>query len=270
MDRELTQFQLSHIVDLKSFLESSKASYLRTDLGRYQRSNEEALSEEDRDEIDTFARLKLKDYAQRLRHLESYETKRQQSKQHFRFNKSQATALNTHRKGILLSLGQELRSTSKLLLSMQETRLSRSRDIEIGDYSRRLASINVKSAKFELKDEVSERPELQELSQEQLQILQTENNEILNAKLEDLAKVENIHKSVVEIAQLEAQLSSHLQVQSENISNLVSDHDMTEVDLVEGNKILKKAKSKGNYASKVVMFTALLLGFILLFFDFIN
>lgn len=160
-----------------------------------------------------------------------------------------------------------------MLLDMQEIRLSRKRDIELGDFDSKISAVNVESLNYNMIPEsldTNRSDPFTELSSEQLQLLQSENSEILDAKLEDLAKVEQISRSVVEIAQLESQLAAHLTVQSENINNLVNEHDLTEVDIVEGNKILKKAKSKGNYASKVVMFTACLLGFIILFYDTIS
>jgi len=255
-------------------LESVRPRYLLSDSSKYnQRASTENLTESERDEIDTQSRIELKKYDERLKYLEKYEKKRANSKQFSIFNKSQSSAINKHREGILLSLNFELRDTSKMLLDMQETRLSRKRDIELGDFDKKIASVNVEAFDQELIPETLDQKgnnPFNELSQEQLQVLQNENSEILDAKLEDLAKVEQISKSVIEIAQLESQLAAHLTVQSENITNLVNEHDLTEVDIVEGNKILKKAKSKGNYASKIVMFTACMLGFIILFYDAIS
>ncbi|CCH43261.1 Syntaxin [Wickerhamomyces ciferrii] len=230
----------------------------------------EKKRESERDEIDTQSRIELKKYDERLKFLESYEQKRSNSKQFSIFNKSQSSAINKHREGILLSLSYELRDTSKLLLDMQETRLSRKRDVDLGNFDPKISSINAESFNIDLIPEIpNNENEFNQLSQEQLQTLQQENSEILDAKLEDLAKVEQISKSVIEIAQLESQLGAHLTIQSENIQNLVNEHDLTEIDIVEGNKILKKAKGKGNYASKIVMFTAITLGSIILFYDFI-
>lgn len=215
----------------------------------------------------------MKKYDERLKYLERYEQKRINSKQYSLFSKSQSSAINKHREGILLSLSFELRDTSKMLLNMQETRLSRKRDIELGNFDSSLSAVNVESLNYDLIPESMDRNQsdpFAELSQEQLQVLQGENSEILDAKLEDLAKVEQISRSVIEIAQLESQLAAHLTVQSENINNLVNEHDMTEVDIVEGNKVLKKATRKGNYATRIVMFTAALLGGILIFYDAIS
>ena len=215
----------------------------------------------------------MKKYDERLKYLEKYEKKRSSSKQYSIFNKSQSSAINKHREGILLSLNYELRDTSKMLLDMQETRLSRKRDIELGDFDSKISAVNVESLNYNMIPESLDKNHsdpFAELSSEQLQLLQSENSEILDAKLEDLAKVEQISRSVIEIAQLESQLAAHLTVQSENINNLVNEHDLTEVDIVEGNKILKKAKSKGNYASKIVMLTAFMLGMIILLYDTIS
>lgn len=269
----------SHISELQTFLQNIKPRYLINDTGKYRASegsdnDDGSLTENERDQIDSDARIQLKQYNERFKHLENYETKRVESKSYFTFNQSQSAAVNSHRKGILLSLSYQLKASSKLLLNMQEVRLSRRRDIDSdNDLSNRLSSINVRDLKYSIINEPHD-PKAREttdqmfqLTQEQIQILETENSHLLNSKLEDLVKVEKIHKSVLEISQLESELANHLQLQSESINNLLNDYDMTEGDLKEGNKILKKNKKSGNTAAKMVMFIAFLLGFILLLLD---
>lgn len=259
-----------HIRELRRVLNAVKPSYLLT----------EGLSDDEKDEIDMKSRIELKKYNERLIFLEEYEKKRCQSKQFYNlFPKSQSNSINKHREGVLLSLNYELKQVSKMLIEMQETRLMRRRDLEIGDYEAKVlkASLNNSNSNnnnFLIEEEEAQQQKnvnnYQELSKDQLQILQSENNEILNEKLQDLAKVEQIFQSVVEISQLETQLSEHLTVQSENINNLVNDNDFIQDDLIEGNKHLRRAKDKGNYSIKIVIITSVLMGVILLFFDFIN
>jgi syntaxin 18 len=259
-----------HIHELDKFLNSVKPKYLLFN----NESSPESFSDADRDEIDSYSRIKLKEYNSRLNHLQKYESKRVSTKQHFKFNKAQSSTVNKHRDGILLSLNRELRNVSKLLLNIQETRLIRTRDVEDDGLNNRLSFINVKSLKYNPVEENNYRSEVdqefEELPYEQLQLLENENNEILASKLNDLAKVEQINKSVLEISQLESELSTHLTVQSENINGLVNDHDITNIDIIESNKLLKSAKNKGNYSIKVVIYTSVTLGLILLFYDFIN
>jgi syntaxin 18 len=255
-----------HVTELRNFLLGVKADYLLSDAYNHK---DNAMTEEQRDDIDTNARIELKKYSERLTHLKNYEAKRSQSKQFFRFNKSQASAVDTYRSGVLSSLSYEMEETSKLLLHMQETRLSRKRDIELNSFDSRAMNADL-SEKYNDLLMGNFQPGLEELSQEQVQLLETENGEILDAKLEELAKVEQIQSSVIEIAQLYQQLASHLTMQSESIKSLVNEQDMIELDVSEAGKLLKKATKKGNYATKVVMFMALMMGFILLFFDAVH
>ncbi|KAH3688975.1 hypothetical protein WICPIJ_000034 [Wickerhamomyces pijperi] len=271
-----------HIIELGNFLHEVRPRYLINDTGKYLAedldSSDVSLSEAERDQIDSDSRIQLRQYNERLKLLEVYESKRIDSKSFFRFNQSQSSALNSHRKGILLSLSFHLKSVSKFLINMQEIRLSRRRDIDTSnDLSIQLRSVNVHDTKYSIINEPHHKPyshsqettqnQIQHLTQEQIQILETENSHLLNSKLEDLVKVEKIHKSVMEISQMETELAGHLQLQSESINNLVNDFDMTELDLKEGNKILKKNKKSGNTAARSVMFVAFVLGLILLLLD---
>ncbi|KAH3674908.1 hypothetical protein WICMUC_002981 [Wickerhamomyces mucosus] len=265
-----------HIVELNQFLHNIQPNYLLNDSSKYTSKDQalSQLSEEDKDQIDSESRIELKKYNERFKFLEGYESKRVQSKSYFQFNQSQAAAVDTHRRGILLSLSYELQTVTKFLIKMQETRLVRKRDIEIGsNLNERLSAINIKSAKYTTLPEHEDLHQdltgnaYTELSQEQLQVLAQENSGILDAKLEDLAKVEKIHKSVLEISALQSELSTQLQLQSESINNLRNEFDITEIDLKEGNKILKKNKKSGNFAAQSVMIVAIVLGLILLLLD---
>lgn len=249
-----------HVVGLRRFLVGVKSEYLLLDVY----SKGKGMSEDERDEVDAHARMELRKESQRLTHLKNYENKRAHSKQYFTFNKSQSSALNQFRDGVLSSLNFELEETTRLLLKMQETRLSRKKDIEIDDFDSRALNVDFSEDRYQMDDY---QPELQELSQEQVQILETENGEILDAKLEELAKVEQIQSSVIEVAQLHAQLSSHLSMQSESIRSLVNEQDMIELNVDEANKQLKKATGRGNYATKMIMLMALVMGLVILLYD---
>lgn len=228
--------------------------------------HDSSMSEEQRDTLDLNARKQIREFDGRLKHLDKYEKLRQEKSQKgvFSSQKQLIGTINKHRDGILLSLSFELRNTSKLLLEMQNTRLSRKRNINTSDFDG-LRNVDFKAKKYQPElVETSIEPELQQLSQDQLQVLQQESSEILDAKMEDLQKVDQILKSVTEIAQLESELASHLQVQSESIRTMVNDHDETELTLVDGNKILKKATGKGNWSTRMITYFAVFGGVTLL------
>lgn len=258
-----------HVVELRTFLVSVKSDFLLSDA--YSHKAEGKMTEEERDQVDLHARLELQKSKARLDHLKNYEKKRSKSKQFFAFNKSQSSAVNNYRGGVLSSLNYQLEETTKLLLRMEETRLSRKRDIELNDFDNRTMKIDFSDQRYNEGLFIDDyQPELQDLSQEQVQLLETENSEILDAKLEELAKVEQIQSSVIEIAQLHAQLSSHLSMQSESIRSLVNEQDMIELDVSEANKQLKRATGRGNYATKLIMLMAILMGLVVLVYDQIH
>lgn len=257
-----------HVSELRKLLLGVKDEYL---LSSYSHKGE-GMTEEERDEVDSHARVELRKDSERLAHLKNYETKRSKSKQFFAFNKGQASAVNNFRNGVLSSLNFELEETSRLLLEMQETRLSRKRDIDLTDFNSNTMKVDDRYTTLLLEEAESQRlqDELEELPKEQVMLLETENGEILDAKLEELAKVEQIQNSVVEIAQLHSQLSSYLQLQSESIRSLCNEQDLIEMDVSEAGKQLRKATGRGNYATKVIMVMAILMGLIILVYDHIH
>ena len=111
---------------------------------------------------------------------------------------------------------------------------------------------------------------MSKLSQEQLQILATEHEELLNLKNEELTKAETLRKTAVEIASLQSELASHLQVQTQNINTLLDNQVAVEIDMKKGNRQLQGANRKGDKLANMVMWVAIICGILLLFLDYIN
>ncbi|EXJ80797.1 hypothetical protein A1O3_07081 [Capronia epimyces CBS 606.96] len=109
----------------------------------------------------------------------------------------------------------------------------------------------------------------QELSAEQLQLFEEENRSIFEHYNNQLAKVSQVEKSLIEISSLQQTLVGHLSVQGEMIGTLVTDAVNTDENVRKGNRELKRASERGSTARLVfyatVGFCSFLVGWDLIF-----
>ncbi|KIY00677.1 uncharacterized protein Z520_03342 [Fonsecaea multimorphosa CBS 102226] len=91
----------------------------------------------------------------------------------------------------------------------------------------------------------------QELTPEQLQLFEEENRGIFEHFNDQLAKVTQVEKSLMEIGSLQQTLVGHLSVQGEMIDTLVQDAANTDENVRRGNRELKKASERGSTARLV-------------------
>ena len=91
----------------------------------------------------------------------------------------------------------------------------------------------------------------QQLSPEQLQLFEEENRGIFEHFNDQLAKVTQVEKSLMEIGSLQQTLVGHLNVQGEMIDTLAEDAMSTDENVRKGNRELKKASEKGSTARLV-------------------
>ncbi|OAP60053.1 hypothetical protein AYL99_05055 [Fonsecaea erecta] len=91
----------------------------------------------------------------------------------------------------------------------------------------------------------------QELSPEQLQLFEEENRGIFEHFNDQLAKVTQVEKSLMEIGSLQQTLVGHLSVQGEMIDTLVQDAANTDENVRRGNRELKRASERGSTARLV-------------------
>jgi hypothetical protein len=96
----------------------------------------------------------------------------------------------------------------------------------------------------------------QNLSPEQLQLFEEENRGIFEHFNDQLTKVTQVEKSLMEIGSLQQTLVGHLSVQGEMIDTLVQDAMNTDENVRRGNKELKKASERGSTARLVFYATA--------------
>jgi len=96
----------------------------------------------------------------------------------------------------------------------------------------------------------------QELTPEQLQLFEEENKGMFEHFNDQLAKVTQVEKSLMEIGSLQQTLVGHLSVQGEMIGQLVQDAASTDENVRKGNKELKKASERSSTARLVFYATA--------------
>ena len=88
----------------------------------------------------------------------------------------------------------------------------------------------------------------QELSEEQMQLFEEENRGLFEHLNDQLAKVTQAEKSLMEISSLQQTLVGHLSVQGEMIGQLVEDASNTDENVRKGNKELKRASERSSTA----------------------
>ncbi|CDO91877.1 unnamed protein product [Kluyveromyces dobzhanskii CBS 2104] len=249
------------------------------------------MTDEEKDDFDTESKLQLQQYFEKYKQLQTYERQRQEMmKEKLEtwsaslpfFSRSTDDVANFHktnnqfRMGLLQSLNMWLMKISDNLSTIQQTRMSRQRHIDAIDFNAQLhvpeeLSVSQSHMITTTHEEIKQYEEtMSQLSMEQLQILATEHEELLNLKNEELEKAETLRKTAVDIASLQSELATHLQVQTQNINTLLDNQTDVEMEMEKGNKQLRQANRKGDALANMVMWFAILCGLLLLFFDYIN
>lgn len=281
---------LRALSELHKIVRSVKPAYM----------SETEMTEDEKDEVDTELRLQFQQYIQKFRLMEKYERERQRliseeflsSKAHLKniFHGVSSDKLqmfhrtnNEFRLGVLKSLSMWLNIFSGEFSSMQQERLDMQRKFETLDFNSGLqplvdtqdvvsvSSVSQSPVIESTQEEVRHYEEtVSKLTQEQLQLLATEHEEMLNKKSEQLKKAEKLNKTIMDIVGIQQEISAHLQEQSQNISSIMDNQEDVEVNIREGNKQLSKAKKSAGRAAKMTTYMAILMGFMILFLDYIS
>ncbi|KAM0796069.1 hypothetical protein BDR22DRAFT_893593 [Usnea florida] len=102
----------------------------------------------------------------------------------------------------------------------------------------------------------------QQLSPEQLQLFAQENQDMLKQYEDTLDQVRTAERSMLEISELQTTLVQNLEMQTANISQLVSDSVSTTENVGGGNKELKRATERKSTARMVFWASCGLCGFL--------
>ena len=185
------------------------------------------------------------------------------------------------REGVLWYLNKRLEAALSTQQEMVEIRLDRERQRQMSvlyDQSssnvkvrREPALVNGDYGNIDLRghdmynpasDTYAQSPS-QELSKEQMQLFEEENRGLFEHLNDQLAKVTQAEKSLMEISSLQQTLVGHLSVQGEMIGQLVEDASNTDENVRKGNKELKKASERSSTAKAVFWGTAGLCSFLI-------
>ncbi|GEQ70935.1 hypothetical protein JCM33374_g4616 [Metschnikowia sp. JCM 33374] len=286
---------------LATFVVEVRPLYLQIndEFSQFDHGPKRELSQADKQNIDEDFKLKVQHVYEKLKYLQAYERKRgqlwesQAAKSHGLMSSIFTAAeddpseiyyktLATHRMHILRFLSDTTSSVNKEFESMQRQRYGRERQLKLlhisnlddaDDADFALEDFNNNSTyQFEVTDEhpQHESQSTSQLTQEQIQELSSENKELLNMKTNQFKQVEKLHHSMVDIVKLQTELTMHLETQAEQIESLLDNQDQIDVDLRMGNRNLSKATDRNKRGSNLIVTTCIVLGFLLLFVDYIS
>ena len=199
-----------------------------------------------------------------------------------------------HRMQILRFLMESLNYVSKKFETMQRKRASRERQLNLlefqniddddddDDYAdNNVDDLNLNESEiFTNLEKIQQNVEVEQdqedenvpptLSQQQLQELEVENKELLNMKNTQLKQVDKIQHSILDIINIQNELSFKLQEQGDLINNLIDAHSEVEMEVTAGNKTLNKATKKNKRGANYLVVICIALGCLLVIIDFLK
>lgn len=192
-----------------------------------------------------------------------------------RFTTMQQNRLAIQKKFELFDLNAEIRPSTPMSQSVEPLKLNiddRQSPSPSSEHIEEPLSITVSHAPVEtVQQEVKQYEEtISKLTQEQIQLLQIEHEELLNEKNAQLKTVEKINKTILDIVSIQSELSTHLQSQSQNINTMLDNQDSIEINIQKGNQQLKKAKKTASRTAKMTKYLAIIIGILILFLDYIS
>ncbi|ANB15691.1 hypothetical protein AWJ20_3330 [Sugiyamaella lignohabitans] len=269
------------IKELASYLAEIRPSYLSNSRVS---SHDESLTDNQRDEIDYETRLILQRQMGRLRALEELEKRRIENShsasrvaKFLRDPKKEGidTTIKLHRAGMFWYLNDLLKTVSDTHAAQQEIRLSRQLAKSKSTFHTPQNPLNTWDKKENFETNISNvahdtpehsKPSL-ELSPQQVQLLEQENSSLLEELEVTHDKVKQAEQSMYEIAELQTSLATHLSSQNTKIQSLMDDAFKTSSDVSAANEQLASARSRNRRASKIIIYSSVSLGLVLLFYD---
>lgn len=289
----------ANLVKLATFISEVRPLYLQIndEFSRLNHGQSRELSAADKQGLDQEFLLKVQAVYEKLKHLQEYERKRVQiceaqgGKQGFilavfsvpeddplvLYNQT----LATHRMHILRFLSESTLGVNSAFEQMQKQRQTRERLLNLlhiqnlddtDDMDLPMDDFNGSAQyQFDVSDDGNNGGyNNTQLTQEQIQELLLENQELLNLKTNQFKLVEKLHHSMVDIVKLQTELTMHLETQAEQIDTLLDNQDQIDIDLRMGNRNLAKATDRNKRGSNLIVTTCVVLGFLLLFVDYIS
>jgi syntaxin 18 len=275
------------LVELQNFLQEIRSPYLAIN----DETNEgaDSLSREDKQKIDEEFNHKIQQLYGKLKYLQSYETKRQEvgkytkksnwlswlGEDHESEEELWFITIGAHRTNILRFLNNTIISVNKQFDDMNKKRLKRDMTFALLDF-RNLNDDDVYDQSFQLQDFDENQivtdsvDDNQQLSQVQIQEYEAENQQLLNMKTNQLKQVERLKDSMVDIMNLQAELSFQLETQGDQINSLLDNQSQVEMDVKLGNKSLNKATKRNKKGADMLVTLCILFGFLILLVDYVS
>lgn len=296
--KECTEFY-KHLTNLRVFINEIKSPYLSINDEFSHGQPGYSMTIEEKNKLDEEFNFKIQQLYEKLKLLQTYEQKRQStipkkstgwigglfgSEEEDDKELSQST-ISTHRTQILRSLNDMTNKVNKSFESLQRQRYGREKQLDLlnfqdleDDLDYNYNEPNYTQELMNESDELDvqwnaaqdEEEGGQKLTQEQIQELDSENQEFLNLKSNQLKQVEKLHHSMIDIVNLQAQLSYQLETQSDQITNLLDNQSQVEIDVRMGNRNLDKATNRNKKGSSIIITTCITFGCLLLFLDYIS
>lgn len=250
------------------------------------------LTDRERDEIDFQAKLIIRRCIDRIKELEAAEKARQQqeaAKPTHRLAQflssvllppSTEDMLFVHRSSITWLLNQQLMNVSQIQKDQQEIRLMREIEKSENQLSRSMYTNTADSStspvsgidsyhqqEFLDQPPIDENPFEEQLSKEQVQMLEKENSIMLEDLNNTLNQVKSAEKALLEISTLQTQLTDHLAAQTLQTDRLYADAIATTDKVEQGNLQLMTARERNKSSRKFTLAFLIGASFVLLFLD---
>lgn len=293
------------LVVLKLFLAEVRAEYLA--ISSEGANSRNSLSIEDKNKIDEELNYRFQQLYEKLKLLQAYEAKREQVREKnstgakgwfdsvFGEGPSEKEAyektINYHRTQILFFLNTSIKAVGKEFEILQRKRSQREKQLnllnfqDLQDYDdedeipavqlRRLSVMEFEhdtaNDNIPLEDlEDHNQLNFQQLSPEQIQEFETENKEFLMLKTNQLKQVERLHSSMVDIMNLQSEITFQLDTQADKVSNVMDSQGDIQIDLTQGNKNLTKASVKNKRGADMLVSFCIIMGVLILIVDYIS
>lgn len=282
------------LLELKSLIEEIRPTYLA--------QVDESLqavetSENDKNQFDEELKFQIQQLYQKLKIIQTYEQSRESKVSEKEkgwmndlFGGEDETqslfeeTIVTHRTRILKYLNDLANKVNVSFDVMRRQRLERQKKLHLLNFQNLDDDLDVEYTDY-LKDTSKYVDEEQssiadasfaedgaptQLSQEQIQMLDQENQEFLDLKTDQLNKVKNLHRTMVDISSLQAELSYQLEVQSDKVQGIIDNQGEIEMDVTMGNQKLRSATGKNKRGSNILVLTCISMGILILFLDYIS
>lgn len=270
-------------LELNSFLQQIKQLYLAIN---YDDPSSNGLSIDDKNKLDEDFQIKLQTLYEKLKILQNYENKRESISPLANKKKNWVQSLfgdddeetyymslGHHRNQILRFLSDTLNNCSKNFQKLANQRHQREKQLNLLNFQNLEEDIDLDKPQPQFSDietfEIDDKPQPQ-LDQQQIQEFEAENQTFLTRKTNQLKQVEKLHNSMVDIINIQTEITYQIENQSNQIMNLIDNQDQINLDLTAGNKKLTSATGKNKRSANIIVVTSIVLGLLILFMDYIS